>query len=312
MMEFRHESVMLRECVEALHIRPEGTYVDGTLGGGGHAAMIAEKLTSGGRLIGIDRDAEAVEAAKERLSPFADRVTVVKDNFANFRSILAKLDIESADGILLDLGVSSHQIDDPGRGFSYRMDGPLDMRMDTDETENAADLVNTADRETLTRILREYGEERYAGRIAAAITERRKTGLIESTGELSDLICRAVPSSYARTGGHPAKRTFQALRIAVNEELTVLSDTLPDMIDALSPGGRLVVISFHSLEDRIVKNAMRTAENPCTCPPDLPVCVCGKRPKGKVISRKPVLPGEEETARNPRASSAKVRVFERF
>ena len=310
-MEFVHTPVMLRECLDALRIRPDGNYVDGTLGGAGHSSEIAKRLTTTGRLIGIDQDEAAVRAAGERLAPYRDHVVIVRDNYRNFRQVMNDQHMDFADGILLDLGVSSYQIDNPERGFSYMNDAPLDMRMDTRGGMTAADIVNDFSEEELTRILRDFGEERFARNIARKIAERRKKARIETTGELVEIIRSGIPKKFQDASGHPAKRTFQAIRIALNDELTVLSDSLDAMIDALAPGGRLCIITFHSLEDRIVKNAFRTNEHPCTCPPDLPVCVCGKKPKGKVISRKPILPGEEEMKANPRARSAKLRVFER-
>jgi len=310
-MEFVHTPVMLRECLDALCIRPDGNYVDGTLGGAGHSSEIAKRLTTTGRLIGIDHDEAAVRAAGERLAPYRDHVVIVRDNYRNFRQVMNDQHMDFADGILLDLGVSSYQIDNPERGFSYMNDAPLDMRMDTRGGMTAADIVNDFSEEELTRILRDFGEERFARNIARKIAERRKKARIETTGELVEIIRSGIPKKFQDASGHPAKRTFQAIRIALNDELTVLSDSLDAMIDALAPGGRLCIITFHSLEDRIVKNAFRTNEHPCTCPPDLPVCVCGKKPKGKVISRKPILPGEEEMKANPRARSAKLRVFER-
>ena len=310
-MEFIHQPVMLGECIENLCIRPAGVYLDGTLGGAGHASRIGERLSPAGTLVGIDQDGDAIEAAKKRLADLSCRTEIVRDNYRNFRRVLDELGIEKTDGILLDLGISSYQIDNPERGFSYMADAPLDMRMDQRGGITAADIVNTADVKTLTAILRDFGEERFAKNIAGRIAEQREKAPIRTTGELVELICAAVPKKFRDVGGHPAKRTFQALRIALNDELAVLTDSLDGMIDALSDGGRLCVITFHSLEDRIVKNAFRRNENPCTCPPDLPVCVCGKKSKGKVITRKPILPTEEEMKANPRAKSAKLRVFER-
>ena len=307
-MEFNHKSVLLRETIEGLRIKPEGTYVDGTLGGGGHSYCILEKLNDQGRLIGIDQDEAAVAAAGERLEGFTN-VTIVRDNYRNIRRILDDLDIREADGILLDLGVSSHQLDTPERGFSYMSDAPLDMRMDKRSPVTAADIVNGYSRERLTRILRLYGEERFAANIAKHITAAREGGPIKTTGELVEIIRASIPMKIQKTMGHPAKQTFQAIRIELNNELGVLSDTLDDMIDLLAPGGRIAVITFHSLEDRIVKNIFKNAQNPCTCPPDFPVCVCGKLPKGEVITRRPIVPTEEETADNPRSKSAKLRIF---
>ena len=306
--DFTHISVLLDECVSALRIRPDGVYLDGTLGGGGHACEVVKRLQNG-HLIGIDQDEDAIRAAGEKLAAYGERVRIYRNNFRNFREVLREDGEDTVDGILLDLGISSHQIDDPSRGFSYMHDGPLDMRMDQDGPVTAADLVNTLPKEELVKILRDYGEEKFAARIADAIVRERKTSPLRTTAQLSDLIRQAVPMKA--DGGHPAKRSFQALRIAVNEELTILSDVLEEMIDALNSGGRIAVISFHSLEDRIVKTTFRRCEHPCICPPDLPVCVCGKRPKGQVITRHPVLPGEDETENNPRARSAKLRVFEK-
>ena len=310
-MEFRHTSVLLEPSLENLAIRPDGIYVDGTLGGGGHSFHIAERLTAGGRLIGIDRDGDALKAAAERLQPFQSRVTLVKDNYGNIRQVLGGLGIRQVDGILLDLGVSSYQLDTPERGFSYKTDAPLDMRMDREETRTARDLVNDSSEEELYRIIRDYGEDRFARRIAQEIVRARQQAPLETTGQLVEAIERAIPQKMKRTGGHPAKRTFQAIRIELNRELTVLDETLDTLIDCLRPGGRLCVITFHSLEDRIVKSRFRTAEDPCICPKDFPVCVCGRKSKGRVITRKPILPSEQEREENPRAKSAKLRVFEK-
>lgn len=311
-MEFRHTSVLLDEAVGSLQVRPDGIYVDGTLGGGGHSYEIAKKLSKGGRLIGIDQDAAAIEAAAKRLGEFHDRVTILRTNYAEMGRKLRELGILSVDGILLDLGVSSYQLDDAGRGFTYRSDAaPLDMRMDRRQSLSARDVVNTYPAAELTRILREYGEEKYAVRIAQRIETQRKRKPIETTGELTQIIKASIPAKARAEGRHPARRTFQAIRIEVNGELRVLEESLKEMIDLLKPGGRICIITFHSLEDRIVKDAFRTAENPCICPPDFPVCVCGRKSQGKVITRKPYLPSEEETQRNPRAKSAKMRVFEK-
>ena len=308
--DFSHISVLRDECIRALRIRPDGLYLDGTLGGGGHACEIAKRLSENGRLIGIDQDEEAVRAAGEKLAVYGGKVRIYRENFLHFRKVMEMEGVSSLDGILLDLGISSHQIDDPSRGFSYMRDGPLDMRMDQDRQETAADLVNTLPRQELIRILRDYGEEKFAARIADAIVKEREKAPLSTTAQLAGLIRQAVP--VRPEGGHPAKRTFQALRIALNEELDILDTVLEDMVDALSHGGRIAVISFHSLEDRIVKNTFRRCENPCICPPDLPVCVCGRKSKGKVITRHPVIPETKETEYNPRAKSAKLRVFEKL
>ena len=310
-MEFKHESVLLDETIGQLAIREDGIYVDGTLGGAGHSSAILDMLGNDGRLIGIDQDEEAINAARARLQEKngKGRVDIVKSNFRNIRKVLDELHINKVDGILLDLGVSSHQFDDPERGFSYREDTPLDMRMDADQTLTAADIVNTYPEEVLKRIIRDYGEEKYAGAIAARIIRTRETKEIKTTGELVDIIRSSMPEREKNKKGHPARKTFQALRIECNHELEVLSESLDDMIDSLKPGGRLCIITFHSLEDRIVKQAFLKAENPCTCPPDFPVCTCGKKPLGKMKPHKPIIPTEEEVARNKRARSAKLRVF---
>lgn len=310
-MEFHHTSVLLEPSLDHLAVRPDGIYVDGTLGGGGHSFHIAERLASGGRLIGIDRDEEAIRAASERLSPYRDRVTIVKDNYGNIRDVLNSLEIPGVDGILLDLGVSSHQLDTAERGFSYMADAPLDMRMDQEEQKTARDIVNEYSEEELYRMIRDYGEDRFARSIARRITKEREQAPIETTGQLVRLIEQAIPRKVQKTGGHPAKRTFQALRIELNRELTILDEVIDTMIDCLNPGGRLCIITFHSLEDRIVKGRFRTAEDPCICPKNFPVCVCGRKSKGRVVTRKPVLPGEQEMEENPRAKSAKLRVFEK-
>ena len=311
-MEFRHTSVLLDEAVESLRVSPDGIYVDGTLGGGGHSFEIAKRLSKGGRLIGIDQDAAAVEAAAKRLGEFGDRVTIIRDNYARMGQRLREIGILKVDGILLDLGVSSYQLDDALRGFTYRdEDAPLDMRMDQRQALTAREVVNTYEPADLTRILREYGEEKCAAGIARRIAAQRKLKPIETTGELTQIIKDAIPMKARAEGRHPARRAFQAIRIEVNGELRVLENSLKEMISILNPGGRLCIITFHSLEDRIVKDAFRTAENPCICPPDFPVCVCGRKSQGKVITRKPYLPSEEEMERNPRAKSAKMRVFEK-
>ncbi len=311
MSEFHHVSVLLDECIQGLNIRPDGIYVDGTLGGAGHSSHIASKITTG-RLIGIDRDEVALTAAAERLAPYGDRVTLVHSNFCDIASVLARLGIGGVDGILLDLGVSSPQLDDGARGFSYMADAPLDMRMDHSEALTAAAVVNTWSYEELKRILYEYGEERYAPQIASAICKRREQAPVRTTLELVDIIRSAMPPAALREKQHPAKRSFQAIRIAVNDELGAVSQVMRDAIPCLNPGGRLAVITFHSLEDRIVKNAMAEAAKGCTCPPSFPVCVCGKKPKVRLITRKPIVSGEEELARNPRARSAKLRICEKL
>ena len=310
-MTFRHVSVLLPETIEGLNIRPDGIYADGTLGGGGHASEVAARLTEGGRLIGIDQDADAIAAAGERLKPFGDRVTIVRDNYVNMKQVLADLGIEAVDGICLDLGVSSYQLDTAERGFSYMEDAPLDMRMDRREDRTAADLVNECTEQELFRIIRDYGEDRFAKNIAKHIVKARERKAIRTTGELADIIRGAIPMKIQVTGGHPAMRTFQALRIALNRELQVLEDSIDEMIGLLNPGGRLCIITFHSLEDRIVKNGFRRNESPCTCPPGFPVCVCGKKSRGTVITKKPILPTKEEEKENPRSRSAKLRIFER-
>ena len=311
MSEFHHVSVLLDECIQGLNIRPDGIYVDGTLGGAGHSSHIASKITTG-RLIGIDRDEVAITAAAERLAPYGDRVTLVHSNFCDIASVLAQLGIGGVDGILLDLGVSSPQLDDGARGFSYMADAPLDMRMDHSEALTAAAVVNTWSYEELKRILYEYGEERYAPQIASAICKRREQAPVRTTLELVDIIRSAMPPAALREKQHPAKRSFQAIRIAVNDELGAVSQVMRDAIPCLNPGGRLAVITFHSREDRIVKNAMAEAAKGCTCPPSFPVCVCGKKPKVRLITRKPIVSGEEELARNPRARSAKLRICEKL
>ncbi len=311
MSEFHHVSVLLQECLEGLNIRPEGIYVDGTLGGAGHSSRIAQRLTTG-RLIGIDRDPVALAAAGERLKPWKDRVTLVHSNFCEIKQVLSDLQIPGVDGILLDLGVSSPQLDDGRRGFSYMADAPLDMRMNGEDALTAREVVNTWPQEELKRILYTYGEERYAPQIAAAICRRREEAPIETTLELVDIIRSAMPAAALREKQHPAKRSFQAIRIAVNDELGSVEKVMADAIPLLNPGGRLAVITFHSLEDRIVKNAMAEAAKGCTCPPNFPVCVCGKKPQVKLISRKPIVSGAAELAENPRARSAKLRVCEKL
>ena len=311
-MEFKHESVLLEEVIRGLNIKPWGIYVDGTLGGGGHSYRIAEKLTEGGRLIGIDQDRDALQAAGQRLAPFEDRVTLVHDNYEHMGRVLSDLRIDKIDGILLDLGVSSYQLDNPERGFSYNTDAPLDMRMDRDDNAlTAREIVNTWSAGELSDILRDYGEERYARAIAANIVKEREKAPLETTGQLSEIVRRSIPKKMQQRGGNPCKRTFQAIRIACNRELDVLADSLDEMMDRLAPGGRFCVITFHSLEDRIVKTAFRRWENPCTCPPEFPVCVCGRRPMGKCVSRKAILPSKEELDHNKRSASAKLRIFEK-
>ena len=310
-MEFKHKSVLLEETIEYLNVRPDGIYVDGTLGGGGHAYHVCEKLSERGRYIGIDQDRAAIAAASERLAPFKDRVTVVRNNYENMDLVLKELEISGVDGILLDLGVSSYQLDTLERGFSYKEDTVLDMRMDDRQEMTAKDIVNGYSEGDLFRIIRDYGEDKFAQNIAKHIVEARKKAPIETTGELVEIIKAAIPARVRMNGGHPAKKTFQAIRIELNRELDVLEHSLDKMIDLLNPGGRLCIITFHSLEDRIVKVNFQRNENPCTCPPGFPVCVCGKVSKGKVITKKPVLPSEEELIENKRAKSAKLRVFER-
>ncbi|MCI8483037.1 MAG: 16S rRNA (cytosine(1402)-N(4))-methyltransferase RsmH [Lachnospiraceae bacterium] len=310
-MEFKHKSVLLKETIEHLNIKPEGIYVDGTLGGGGHAYEVCKRLSQRGRLIGIDQDEDAVKAANRRLSEFEDKIQIVRSNYHQMREILTERGICQVEGIVLDLGVSSYQLDDPQRGFTYRVDAPLDMRMDNRKRFTAKDLVNTYSEMELYRIIRDYGEDKFAKNIAKHIVAARAGKEIETTGELTEVIKAAIPAKIRMNGGHPAKRTFQAIRIELNQELEVLQDSLEDMIDLLSPGGRICIITFHSLEDRIVKNIFKKSENPCTCPSDFPVCVCGKKPMGKTVTRKPILPSEEEIAYNSRSKSAKLRVFEK-
>ena len=312
-MMFEHKSVLLYEAIDSLNVKPDGIYVDGTLGGGGHALEVCRRLGEYGRLIGIDQDADAIAAASERLRDYEDRVTIVRSNYEEIQSVLKDLGIEKADGIYLDLGVSSYQLDTPERGFTYREDdAPLDMRMDQRNTQTAADIVNTYSEFDLYRIIRDYGEDKFAKNIAKHIVRARETKRIETTGELTEIIKEAVPAKVRAVGGHPSKKTFQAIRIELNQELEVLNNSIDTMIDLLKPGGRLAVITFHSLEDRIVKIRFRNNENPCTCPPDFPVCVCGKVSKGRVITRKPVVPSEEEINGNKRSKSSKLRVFERI
>ena len=310
-MAFEHKSVLLYETVDSLNIRPDGIYVDGTLGGGGHAYEVCKRLGEHGRLIGIDQDADAIAAASARLSEFQDKVTVVRSNYENIASVLHDLGIEKVDGIYLDLGVSSYQLDTASRGFTYREDAPLDMRMDQRNPQTAADIVNNYSEMELYRIIRDYGEDRFAKNIAKHIVRQRQEKPYETTGELIETIQAAIPAKIRATGGHPAKRTFQAIRIELNHELDVLNRSIDTMIDLLNPGGRLSIITFHSLEDRIVKKRFRDNENPCICPPEFPVCMCGRKSKGTVITRKPIVPGEEELEYNKRSKSSKLRVFER-
>ena len=310
-MEFRHRSVLLTECIDNLKIRPDGIYVDGTLGGGGHSFEICKRLSDKGRLIGIDQDAAAIAAAGERLREFAGKTTIIRSNFANMRAELAAIGITSVDGVILDLGVSSYQLDEADRGFTYREDAPLDMRMDQRQSKCARDVVNEYSLMELYRIIRDYGEDKFAKNIAGHIVRARADHTIETTGELIQIIKAAIPAKVRESGGHPAKRTFQAIRIEVNAELDVLRESLDGMIDLLNDGGRICVITFHSLEDRIVKNIFRTAQDPCICPKSFPVCVCGRRSKGTVITRRPILPSAGELEENSRSKSAKLRVFER-
>lgn len=310
-MEFRHQPVMLQETIEHLNIKPDGIYVDGTVGGGGHSFHIADRLSDRGRLIGIDQDDAAIRAAGERLAPFGGRVVLVRSNYRDMAQALQELGICHVNGILLDLGVSSYQLDTLERGFSYQYDAALDMRMDRRQSLTAEEIVNTWPLQELSRVIREYGEEKFARNIARHIVLAREKEPVRTTGQLNEIIKAAIPARARAVGGHPSKRTFQAIRIACNRELEVLQDSLDEIISLLEPGGRLCVITFHSLEDRIVKSAFRRNENPCTCPPEFPVCVCGNKSKGKVITRKPILPAGEETEENKRAKSAKLRVFEK-
>lgn len=309
--EFSHISVLLHETVDGLCIRPDGIYVDATLGGGGHAFEVCRRLGNKGKFVGVDQDEAAICAASERLACFGEKVTTIRSNYRHLRQRLEQLHIDAVDGIVLDLGVSSYQLDTASRGFSYRLDAPLDMRMDQRMGKTARDIVNTYGRQELYRLIRDYGEDRFAANIAKHIVNAREKSPIERTGELADIVAGAIPMKIRKTGGHPAKRTFQALRIELNEELTVLEESLMDMITLLSPGGRLCVITFHSLEDRIVKHIFRVAQNPCVCPPDFPVCVCGRKPLGNIVTRRPILPSAEELEHNSRSKSAKLRIFER-
>lgn len=310
-MEFKHKSVLLYETVDQLNIKPDGIYVDGTLGGGGHSYKIASRLSDKGRLIGIDQDEDAIKAASERLKPFMDRVTIVRNNYCNLDKVLDELSIDKVDGIMLDLGVSSYQLDTAERGFTYNVDAKLDMRMDQRQEVTARDIVNDYSEYDLYRIIRDYGEDRFAKNIAKHIVAARQKKPIETTFELNEIIKAAIPMKVRATGGHPSKRTYQAIRIELNRELEVLENSIDMMIDRLNKGGRLCIITFHSLEDRIVKVRYKNNENPCTCPPSFPTCVCGKKSKGKVITRKPIIPSEEELEENSRSKSSKLRVFER-
>ena len=309
-MEFKHKSVLLNETIDGLNIKPDGIYVDGTLGGGGHAYEVCRRLGEKGSIVGIDQDAAAIEAASARLKDFGEKVTIVRSNYCDMKSKLHELGIDKVDGIVLDLGVSSYQLDTAERGFSYREDAPLDMRMDTRQKMTARDIVNDYTEADLYRVIRDYGEDKFAKNIAKHIVQARAVKPVETTAELSEIIRASIPMEFQKKSGHPAKRTFQAIRIELNRELDVLRDSLDDLIDLLNPGGRLCIITFHSLEDRIVKSAFRKNENPCTCPPDFPVCVCGKKSKGSIITKKPILPSEEELEYNSRSKSAKLRIFE--
>ena len=312
-MEFSHKSVLLHETIEGLAIKENGTYVDGTLGGGGHAFQVCARLSKDGRFVGIDQDAVAIEAASERLSAYQGKVKIdiVRNNYEKIPQVLNELGIDGVDGIVLDLGVSSYQLDTPERGFTYREEAPLDMRMDQRQEITAKDIVNEYSEMELFRVIRDYGEEKFAKNIAKHICMARQKKVIETTTELNDIIKAAIPIRARSAGGHPSKRTFQAIRIECNHELTILEQSIDQLIDLLKPEGRICIITFHSLEDRIVKRIFKTNENPCTCPPDFPLCVCGKIPKGKVVTRKPILPSEEELSENRRSKSAKLRIFEK-
>lgn len=310
-MAFKHKSVLLKETVDGLAIKPDGIYVDGTLGGGGHAFEVCSRLNEQGRFIGIDQDAAAIEAASERLRDFGKKVTIIRSNYCEMKSRLHEIGVDKVDGIVIDLGVSSYQLDTAERGFSYRVDAPLDMRMDQRQQLTAREIVNTYSEADLYRVIRDYGEDKFAKNIAKHIVIERQKAPIETTGQLNEIIRHSIPMKFQKTSGHPSKRTFQAIRIELNRELDVLRESLDDMIEMLNPGGRICIITFHSLEDRIVKSAFRKNENPCTCPTHFPVCVCGNVSKGKVITRKPILPSEEELEYNSRSKSAKLRIFER-
>ena len=310
-MDFKHQSVLLEETIENLNIVPDGIYVDGTLGGGGHAFQVCSRLSEKGHFIGIDQDAAAIQAAGDRLKPFEDKVTIVRSNYSDMKQVLKELGISTVNGIVLDLGVSSYQLDTAERGFSYRENAPLDMRMDQRQDKTARDIVNGYSEMELYRMIRDYGEDKFAKNIAKHIVRARQNGPVETTDELTEIIKAAIPMKFRAVGGHPAKRTFQAIRIELNQELEILKGHLNEMIELLAPKGRICIITFHSLEDRIVKNIFRKCENPCECPPSFPTCVCGKKSLGKVITRKPILPSEEELEVNPRSKSAKLRVFER-
>lgn len=310
-MEFKHKSVLLDETIEYLNIKPDGIYVDGTLGGAGHAYQVCSRLNEQGRFIGIDQDEAAIEAGKKRLEPFGDKVTIVRSNYVNMKQVLYDLGIEKVDGIVLDLGVSSYQLDNAERGFTYREDVPLDMRMDQRQSRTAKNIVNEYTEMELFHMIRDYGEDKFAKNIAKHIVAARQEAPIETTGQLIEIIKGAIPAKVRAKGGHPAKKTFQAIRIELNQELEVLNNSLDDMIDLLREGGRICIITFHSLEDRIVKTIYRRNENPCTCPPSFPVCTCGKKPKGHVVMRKPIVPTKEEIEENKRSKSSKLRVFER-
>lgn len=312
-MGFSHKSVLLEETIEGLNIKRDGTYVDGTVGGGGHAYYVCERLSGKGRFIGIDQDAAAIEAAGIRLLPYQDKIKIdiIRSNYQKTPQVLRELNISGVDGIILDLGVSSYQLDTPERGFTYREDAPLDMRMDQRQDMTAKDIINDYSEIQLYRVIRDYGEEKFAKNIARHICRARQEKVIETTFELNDIIKAAIPIRARSAGGHPSKRTYQAIRIELNKELTILEQSIDQMIELLNPGGRICIITFHSLEDRIVKRIFRTNENPCTCPPDFPKCVCGKVSRGKVMTRKPILPSEEEVEENRRSKSAKLRIFEK-